>query len=131
MKKQFCLLALLFSLNGLAYAAHQPINLEGQYDCTSTEVDTHEVSKGVMTLKKTGETYSLKSEFTDGSTYTGTGIYIQTKHIFSVAFNNPKKPDESGVAIAEINKDFGMTSIWTYLNKTSVGHGFCTKRKEG
>lgn len=129
MKKYLLGTAILLSLNSPIYASSYPSNIEGTYDCSCTEVDSNAHYKGEMTLKKTGQTYSLKSTFNDGSTYLGTGIYNPSKHSFSLAFINPAKSEETGVAIADVKSDYAMTSTWTYLNKTNVAHGECTKRK--
>lgn len=127
MKKYFCAIALL-SFGITAYAADYPVNISGNYDCKSIELGTHESSTCDMTIQKSGETYFIKSIFKDGTTYTGTGIYEPTKHTFSFAFINPKNAAETGVVVADVKKDYSMTSKWTYLDKTSVGYGSATKR---
>jgi hypothetical protein len=129
MKKYLLVIAVLLSAGmSAAYAKPYPSSLEGTYDCNSVEVDTGENYKGVSIVKKTGQTYAVKSTFTDGSSYIGTGIYDQQKHNFSLAFINPKNAEETGVAVAEVKKNNAMTSTWTYLNKTNVGHATCTMR---
>lgn len=128
MKRCF-LASILLSMSILAYASSYPANLEGIYDSRSIEVGTQENSVGTMVVTKTGETYSIKTTFTDGSFYTGTGVYDMNKHVFAIAFINPNKKEESGVVLADVKKDSSMTSIWTYLNKSTIGRGSCIKRK--
>lgn len=105
-------------------------NLAGVYDCTCVEVGTKEISKGVMTVKKTGQTYSTACVFDDGSHYSGTGIYLPEKKIFAISFFNPKKAAETGLVIANVKNDLSMSSQWTYLGKTTLGQGSCVKRAD-
>lgn len=122
------LVAILLLSFGVAYAADYPTNIAGNYDCKSIEIGAHDSESCEMTIKKTGETYFIKSIFKDGTTYTGTGIYEPVKHIFSFAFINPKNAAETGVVVADVNKDYSMTSKWTYLNKNKIGYGAAVKR---
>lgn len=128
MKKYLLTLSVFLICNTHTYASAYPANLEGIYDCNSIEVGTNENFKGVMTLKRTGQTYSIKSTFNDGSSYIGTGIYNQLKHSFSLVFVNPSKSEETGIAVADVKRNYAMTSTWTYLNKEIVAHSTCTKR---
>jgi hypothetical protein len=41
---------------------------------------------------------------------------------------NPQKSEETGVAVADVKKNYALVSTWTYLNKTNVGHSTCIKR---
>ena len=128
MKKFLITSAIAFCINIPAHASLYPVNLDGDYNCNGTEVGSNEKYTCNMKVKKTGETYSATSTCNDGSSYIGTGIYNKTNHNFSLVFINPKKSEETGIAIAEIRKDYSMSSTWTYLNKTSVGHCACVKK---
>ena len=116
----------IFQMTCFAGASKWPVNLEGTYHCDSTETDIHKHYKGQMSLKRTGETYSVKMSFDDGSAYTGTGIYDQEQHVFSLVFVNPHKAEEIGVALSQIRQDGAHLSDWTYLNKKSLSKAICT-----
>lgn len=115
---------LLFSFN--AYANSYPINLDGTYDCHST-IDKNKKDHGIVTLKKTGQTYSIESHFDSGTSYKGTGIYNRTNHSFAVVFANVQDPDKVSLGISNVKDDYTMTSSWTFINTTIVGHSTCTK----
>lgn len=129
MKNYFIAISLLIMLNSVAYASSYPKNLEGFYECNGTEVDTKEGFTCTMTMQKTNQTYAIKSNCNDNTSYVGTGIYDQEKHVLALVFVNPKKAEETGVVIADVKQNNELHSTWTYLQKTTVAHGFCTKRK--
>ena len=122
--KNYLLVAALLNMSTLASAA----TLEGTYDCSGTD-DEHPgvVFKGVMVIKKTGQTYAINSSYSDGVSSIGTGIYDQAKHNLSFIFANPKNANETGLAIMDVKRDYTMTSNWTYLNQTTIGHSVCSK----
>jgi len=115
------------SVSAVANASSYPADLSGKYECESIEVGTNQLYTGKMIMTKTGQTYSTKSIYNDGSTYSGIAIYNPATHRLSSAFINPKNAEETGVAMVEVEKNYMMHSTWTYLNKTTVGHGTCKK----
>ena len=127
MKKYFLVTVLLVSSS--CYAAEYPINLEGTYECMGNEVGTNEAFKCQMTIKHTGETYASKASCSDGNSYVGTGIYDKSLHRLSTGFINPKKSEETGVSVTEVKKNGCLITAWTYVDKTSIGHTKCFKRK--
>jgi hypothetical protein len=130
MKNTIIAAILLLSANTAAIAAHYPANLEGKYDCTGTETDNKSHFKGVVTIKKTGQTYTMSSTFDDGTSYTGIGLYDQAKHVFSNAAIDPKKPDELAISISDVNQDKSLKSTFTYANSTAIGYSNCIKQKD-
>lgn len=119
---------ILTSLLLLPAISHAEVcRIEGTYQCQCVEVETKVVYNGHMIINKTGKTYEIESKFNDGSFYKSTGIYDMTKHQLALAFFNPKLPNESGVALVNVNNDCSMHSTWTYLGKASVGTGTCHK----
>ncbi|ASQ44667.1 hypothetical protein [Legionella clemsonensis] len=119
------LILLLISLN--CFADDYPHNITGLYKCKGAEIDTGAVFSCRMNIKKTKHTYDVVTKCNDGAFYLGTGIYDLTKHHLSLVFINPKNKEETGVAIADINKNGSMNSVWTHLNKTTLGQMNCTK----
>lgn len=116
-------------ISSSCFANGYPINLEGHYKCAGNEVGTNEAYKCNMTIKKTGETYASTASCTDGNSYSGTGIYDENSHRLSTGFINPKKSEETGVSVTNIRSDGRLSTVWTYLNNTSVGHVKCVKQK--
>lgn len=130
MKKYLFATAILLSSSCFAHTPNHPINIEGDYDCTGTEIDTDKAFKCEMNIKKTGQTYAFSTACNDGTNYTSTGIYQPNKHNISLVSVNTKNSEETGVAVADVKKDGSMTSVWTYLHKTTLGHTNCAKRKK-
>lgn len=128
MLKPLVAMLLTTAVHGV-YAETDPVKLEGRYECGGKEIDTHADFKCNMSIEKTGETYRIKSLCDDGSSYLGTGIYFPEKRQLTLVFINPKKAAETGVVAAEIKQDGSMASTWTYLNKTSIEHGYCVRAK--
>lgn len=124
MKKTLIFLFTYLCMNGFAQAAHPVKGLEGNYQCKGVEIGTNEPFTCALNLKKTGETYALKSTCNDGSIYTGTGIF-DNHHNFSVAFINPKKSEETGLIVAKVGQDNSLESTWTYLNQTTIARASC------
>lgn len=112
-----------------AFAHAEPFKLEGRYECGGKEIDTHTDFKCNMMIEKTGGTYRTKSHCDDGTIYLGTGIYFPETHHLSLVFINPKRAAETGVVAAEVKPDGSMTSTFTYINKTSIEHGYCVRAK--
>jgi len=127
MKKCLFASVLLLSSNCFAHTSSYPKNIEGNYNCTGTEYDTNKAFKCEVSIKKTGQTYALNTTCNDGTTYTSTGIYDYNKHNLSLVSVNPKNSAETGVGVVDVKKDGSMTSVWTYLNKTTLGHTQCSK----
>ena len=124
MKKYLMATVLLLSLNAEA-------SIEGTFHCTGTDKEHPGVIyKGIMTVKKTGETYSVKSSYSDNVSSIGTGIYNKAKHHFVFVFVNPKNTKETGIASMDVSKDYTMTSDWTYLNQSVIGHSSCSKGEQ-
>ncbi|KTD37464.1 hypothetical protein Lnau_0654 [Legionella nautarum] len=128
MKKHLFALLFLSSISGQALSA-APINLEGNYECVGRDKQHPDtVFKGEMTIKKTGETYSINSSFNDGGSYIGTGIYDKTKKTVSLVFTNPKDAKETGILVMDIKANGSMSNHWTYLNMKTIGQSTCTAR---
>jgi hypothetical protein len=126
----FMINMLLFNFD--AYASGPisfPDNLDGIYDCHST-IDKNKKDHGTVILKKSGQTYSIKSHFDDGSDYIGTGIYNRTKHSFAVVFANTKNPEKVSLGISNVKANFTMTSSWTFINSRNIYNSICTKVTE-
>ena len=104
------------------------ISLEGKDDCKGTEIGSKTSFRCEMVINKTGETYGSSATCDDGNSYKGTGIYDNNTHILSSGFINPKKAKETGVAVTYIKDDGSMTTDWTYLNNTTIGHTACIKK---
>lgn len=119
-----CLLttALLLSLNAHA-------SIEGTFNCTGTDkARPGIIFTGTMLIEKTGQTYSVKSSYSDNVSSIGTGIYNKAKNQFVYVFSNPKNTQETGVAIMDVDKNFALTADWAYLNTKIIGHSSCTKK---
>ncbi len=129
MKKYLQLSILFLMMNTPVFAASS--NLQGTYHCKSPEVGTDKIYTGTMTLKKTGDTYTTNSKFNDGSSYKGTGIYDEKKHLLATAAINLADANEIGVGLNTIEKDGSMTVKWTYLNRTDVATAHCLKEEAG
>lgn len=127
MKKYLC--AALFLVTCHCFANKASIVLEGLYDCTGTEVGTGTPYKCQMIINKTGETYTSTASCDDGTSYTGTGIFDEKTHHLSTAFINTKKTAETGVALSDVKPDGTMTTLWTYLNRTTIGSSTCKKHQ--
>lgn len=121
MKRYFITVLFLVSFNAYSNSNTYPLNLEGTYDCHSTN------SGGKMKIKKTDQTYSIESFHDDGSHYLGTGIYNQTTHTFAVAFRNVENPLMVSFGIADVNENGSMTTSWAFLYDTVVKSSFCIK----
>jgi hypothetical protein len=131
MKIYFMGLSLIF-LFSVAFSKsldYPPDIISGNYDCRGTEFDTKKPFQCKMRLIKTGMTYENDAQCDDGSVYKGTGIYNKTKQILAIIAVNPKASQETGVALVDVNKNGSLTSVWTYLNKTTLGHTDCIKNK--
>ena len=130
MLKYLIFSAIIIFMNTCTFASHYPTNLEGNYNCNGVEADNpNDHYKGVVVVKKSGQTYTTNSTFDDGSTYIGTGIYDANKHVLSIVAINPKKSDEIAVSMSNVHEDYSMESKWTYLHKTTIGSSFCTKQQ--
>jgi hypothetical protein len=128
MKKYLAATAVFLCSASFAFAADTAINLEGAYNCTGTDIDTDKDFKCDMTIKKTDLTYSVTTSCNDGTAYIATGIYDAKKQVFAIVSINPKKAEETGVALADVLDSGAMTANWTYLNKTTLGHTNCKKK---
>lgn len=126
MEKYFFAAALLISVNSFASGA---TNLDGKYDCAGNEVGTNAAFKCEMLIKRTGDTYPSSATCDDGNSYRGNGIYDQASKRLSTGFINPKKAEETGVAVTEIKDDGTLVTDWTYLDKTTIGHTKCVKQQ--
>ncbi|MCP0914863.1 MULTISPECIES: hypothetical protein [Legionella] len=122
MKKAVFLVTLLLTSAVFAYTDYK---LGGQYDCEGNEIGTGNVFKCTLTIKKTGETYASMAICDNGNAYTGTGIYDANTHFLSSGFINPKKLDETGIAMSHVKRDGSMESTWTYINKTTIARTRC------
>lgn len=106
-------------------------SIEGTFNCSGTDKEHPGVIyKGIMTIKKTGQTYSVKSSYSDNVSSIGTGIYNKAKHHFVFVFVNPKNIQETGIASMEVSKNDTMTSDWAYLNQTVIGQSSCSKKNQ-
>lgn len=125
MKKSIYILALFATSTALA---SQSLNLEGAYECKGNEVGTNAAFKCQMVIKKTGKTYPSTANCSDGNAYRGIGIYDESSHLLSSGFINPKKSEETGVCITKVEADGSLSSEWTYLDNTMIGHTKCYKQ---
>lgn len=122
MKNYLLTAAFMLSINANA-------SIEGTFYCSGTDKEHPGVIyKGIMTIKKTGQTYSVKSFYSDNVSSIGTGIYNKAKHHFVYVFVNPKNTKETGIASMEVSKNYTMTADWTYLNQTLIGRSYCSKK---
>ncbi|ARG98341.1 hypothetical protein [Legionella micdadei] len=130
MKNYLLALLLLSGLSAQAPAATFSSNLEGDYECTGTDEEhPNMVFKGEMVIKKTGQTYSVNSSFSDNASYIGTGIYDKKKRTIALVFVNSQNTKETGISVMNIQENGAMTTDWTYLNRTTIGHSTCTAKK--
>ncbi|CEK12136.1 hypothetical protein [Legionella hackeliae] len=118
---------ILLLISSGCFADGYPNNITGLYKCKGSEIDTGLVFFCKMNIKKTQATYDVITKCNDGTFYLGTGIYDVVKHNLSLIFMNPKNKEETGVAMVDIKEDGTMTSVWTHLNKTTLGHMNCGK----
>lgn len=125
MKNYFNLVILFLVFNTSIMAAS--VKLEGRYTCQSIEVGTHQLYTGNVTLRKTGDTYTINSKFNDGSTYQGTGIYDPKNRILAVAAINPENSHETGLSLNKIHQDGSITGKWTYLHRNDISTSRCLK----
>ena len=117
-------------VSSAAFSSQATNNLEGNYECVGSEVNTHETFTCQMTIKKTGFTYASTANCTDGNSYRGTGIYDKNSHRLSTGFINPKKAEETGVSVTRVKTNGSLITEWTYLDKTAVGHTKCIKKQD-
>ena len=125
--KKFFFSALLLYFTSLTYAASY-LNLNGNYNCNGTEVNSKKSFSCIMNVKSTNQTYALKATCNDHTAYTGTGIFDKSKHVLAIVFVNPKNSKETGLIVSKVTKNGTLSSTWTYLYKTTVARGFCTKK---
>ncbi len=126
MKTYLRAMILFLAMNSFANASSA--NIEGAYVCKSIEIGSHQLYTADAILKKTGEVYSVDSKFNDGSTYHGTGIYDNKKHVLAIVAINPNNPNETGVSIDDVHANGSIEGKWTYLGKTEIGKVTCIKR---
>lgn len=100
------------------YAENVSGNLTGEYQCISKNTDATLNCK--MRLTANNETYSNYAVCNDGSSYRGTGIYDQEKHILALAAANTKSSTDIGVAILHIKKLGQIDFKWANLNSDKV-----------
>lgn len=114
----------LFAAN-LCYGA---VEIEGDYDCRWLDVGTGKVIAGTMSLKKTGETYTMKSTYDDHSSYRGTGIYDETTHQLAIAFYNPIDLKDMGLSTTIFDDKVDKTWRWASINTNKIERTNCTKK---
>ncbi|CDZ76791.1 hypothetical protein BN59_01067 [Legionella massiliensis] len=125
MNKKIALLVLGLSTS-TCFAA---VSLEGKYNCHGTEIVSNTSFGCEMLIKKTGETYASTASCDDGNAYQGNAVYDEKKQILATGFINPKKAEETGVAISYVKEDGSLQTDWTYINETTIGHSLCIKKK--
>ena len=104
-------------------------SLEGTFNCTGTDKEhPGTIYKGMMVIKKTGETYSVNSSYSDNVSSIGTGIYNKAKHHFVYVFVNPKNTKETGVASVNVDNNCALEAEWAYINQKLIGHTSCAKQ---
>lgn len=131
MKKHVLATMILVCSSAFALPVIEPVNFEGSYDCSGTEIDTDTVFQCDETITKTGKTYAFTAACNDGTSYVGTGIYQPLKRNLSIVFRNAANVQEIGVSVKHIRKNGEMIGKWTNLDKTAMGHTRCTKRDNG
>jgi hypothetical protein len=127
MKKYLMVMALLTSFNAYSDPNLFSHNLEGTYDCHSTNLNSNNLSYGKMKITKTDQTYSIETFHDDGSHYLGTGIYNQNIHTLAVAFRNTQNPLMVSFGVAEVDEKGSMSTSWAFLYDTTIGSSSCTK----
>lgn len=123
MRKYLVVVCLL--VNHMAYAA---INVAGTYECRWPDAVSGKTIKGLIILKKTGQTYTMKSGYDDQSSYHGTGIYDEKKHRFVLVYQNPKDLKDAGVSTTEFDESRNTVWTWADMNSAKVEHTYCVKK---
>ena len=103
------LMAILM-LSGAAFAADPA----GHYSVKGTSPGGGGAYSGDVTVKKTGETYSVVWTI-DGTKYIGTGV--GNEEFLTVSY---KSGDATGVALYGHKTD-GWSGVWTYAGGTQLG----------
>jgi hypothetical protein len=106
--------------------ANNAQTIEGQYACKGIEVDGKTPFTCDETIKKTGNTFGFTASCSDGTSYSGTGIYQH--NTLALAFKNDKNASEVGVSIKSRDNKGNFTGQWTNLDKTEIGKTTCTKQ---
>ncbi|MEO8402387.1 MAG: hypothetical protein ABI597_11460 [Gammaproteobacteria bacterium] len=123
--KKICLTVFLAATAvNISYAS-----IAGNYHCTGYDPFEKASYQEKLQVKKTGETFSFSSDFGDGETAKGTGIYDESNHMFAAACvdSTPGKPKQTGFAIASVKEDGSFDVTWSYLNKTKTARSQCKK----
>ncbi len=131
MKKYLLATVTLICSSVFALPVHPTIELEGNYDCTGTELETHTVFQCDESMKQTGQTYAFTATCNDGASYVGTGIYEPQRRSISIAFHNTDKPEEIVLSVKHVEINGILLGKWTNLDQTSFGITHCTKRDNG
>ncbi|CEK11584.1 hypothetical protein [Legionella hackeliae] len=110
---KYMVTAILACASTFVFANHAAI--EGNYACKGVQMDGKTPFTCNETIKKTGNTYALTATCSDGTSYSGTGIYQSQNHSLSLAFKNDKQADEIGVSVKKIDKKGNLIGQWTNL----------------
>ncbi len=106
-------------------------NIEGSYKCGGYDPFFKKDYTGVVTVKKTGDTFALTMRYDTGNS-TGTGIMLPlTKQGLSnmaIVYKDDKDPNMVGVQHYTISKDGKkMAGLWTNGGETKVSTETCVK----
>ncbi len=123
MKRFFILL--LLSVSPFVSATEKNV-FQGDFECSGKEVDSEETFKMLMTVAKTGSTYSIKSDY-EGASYTGTGIYDSANESLSAVIINPANAKETCLVIFHEKNKNTLDAKWTYLGEERVAPAVCER----
>ncbi len=122
--KRFLTLLLLLSISPFVGATEKNI-FQGDFECSGKEVDSEETFKMVMTVEKSGSTYSIKSDY-EGASYKGTGISDNAKSL-SAVMTNPANAKETCIVVFQAKNKNTLEAKWTYLGEQRVAPAVCER----
>ncbi len=123
--KRFITLLLLLSVSPFLGATEKTV-FQGEFECSGKEVDSEETFKMVMTVAKTGSTYSINSDY-EGASYLGTGIYDSANKSLSAVITNPANAKETCLVIFHEKNKNTLEANWTYLGEQRVAPAVCER----
>jgi hypothetical protein len=87
----------------------KPPNVVGKYDCAGEDVSGAAYT-ATVTIKKTGDAYTVEWELADGQKYVGVGVL--TGRTLAVSWLNQRL---IGVMAYTVEKDGSLTGTWSVL----------------
>lgn len=128
MKKTLIASTLLVCMNAFAADVSVIDNLEGNYDCTGTELSSPTTFHCDESIKKTDSTYSFQAVCSNGATYEGTGIYDLGRNSLSLVFRNTANAEDVGLSVKHVKSDGALIGKWTGISQGTFGRTTCTKK---